>query len=241
MVDVLDEKGVSILPNGEVDASFGAEEIRGFKPAEFGTYTISIRGFAGGTGAFEIEFREGTAVSSSSLTAPGSEIVLTNELIGADPVRYRFAASAGETITAVVTPAGTLDVVLTVYDYESGEKLLEVDDAFGLETLTFTAPAGGGFYSLAVSGYGGGQGSYDINLTSGPYTLLELFNLTAVNGWLDETGFTDYAIDLQKGDILTLTAQPGDGFDLVLELMDADDRVLVSVDDGNRGQGETLT
>ncbi|MBE2201658.1 MAG: PPC domain-containing protein, partial [Anaerolinea sp.] len=237
VLDLLDENGVSLL-DGEVDETFsGAEAIRNFQPADYGLFIVAVRGFAGGAGAIEISLLEAGA-RQSRLTEPGSELLAQTTIEPDGRAVFRLVLESGGVVTAVVTPLDGIDVVIAIYDEEDA-LILEVDDAFGEETLLFIAPAAG-LYELEVRGFAGAGGSFDTMLLVTPDALLELYDGDLVNGWLDESGATDYAIELTAGQTLTVTAEPEEGFDLVIELQDIDERRLLDVDDGPRGGAETL-
>jgi hypothetical protein len=245
MVNLVDEDGFSLLLSGEVGGPFSPPEIRGFQPEDYSLLIITVRGFAESTGAFRLELREGTeagaagAIAASTQVGPGSELVMTGAIVDGAYGRYRFMAGIDSAIKATVTPLDGLDVVLEVYNFATDEKLLEVDNSFGVETLTFQPPALD-LYALEVSGYNGQEGRYEISLTASPDVLLELFSESTLYGWLDDTEEAEYVLDLRQGDQIVISAEPEEGFDLVLDLLDADDRQLASVDDGNRGELETL-
>ncbi len=237
VLDLLDENGVSLVGGGVDETFSGAEAIRGFQPSEYGLFTIEVRGFAGGTGAFEISLLESTT-PQSQLSEPGSELLATASMSPDGRVIFQFAAEEGGLVTAVVSPLEGLDVVLGIYD-EADTLLLEVNEAFDEETIFFIAPADG-MYQLEVRGFAGAGGSFNISLFATPNVILELFDGDELNAWLDDSGKTNYVIELAAGDTLSVTAQPEDGFDLVIELQDGNEWRLQDVDDGPRGGAETL-
>lgn len=56
-IDVIDEAGQSILPDGEAAGQPGAVETLDVLFPEFGNYTITVRGLDGSTGSFELAIR----------------------------------------------------------------------------------------------------------------------------------------------------------------------------------------
>jgi hypothetical protein len=176
--------------------------------------------------------------AADRLAEPGHRLVLTDTLAVDDEHVYELTASAGQMITAVVTPLDDLDVVLELYDIDD-ELLLQVDDFFGEEVLEFTIEDTG-YYALAVRGYAGQAGDYTIDLLTSEDVLLFLVNEDEVVSLLGEAAELEYALVLNEGDTLTAVALPESGLDIVLELYDADDNLLLDTDIGFSGESETL-
>jgi hypothetical protein len=181
---------------------------------------------------------DGDPDAADRLAEPGHRLVLTDTLAVDDEHIYEFTASAGQMITAVVTPFGDLDVVLELYDIDD-ELLLQVDDFFGEEVLEFTIEDTG-YYALAVRGYAGQGGDYTIDLLTSEDVILFLVNEDEVVSLLGEAAELEYALVLNAGDTLTAVALPETGLDIVLELYDADDNLLLDTDIGFSGESETL-
>jgi hypothetical protein len=236
VIDVLDAEGNSILP-GEVDQSFGREEIRNLVLEETGGYFIAVRGFAGETGSFEITLEEADDVSA--LTGPGMEIFVMRQFEAGGSDWFLFSAEAGTTLTAVVDPLGDLDAVVSIVDYDTDEVLLEVDFSFGQETLTFE-PDDTRLYYLVIEGYSGEAGEYYMTVTLSPGILFELVDGALVYGWYDEESRHEFVVFLDEGQTLYVDIDP-DGFDVVAEVTDLDDVVLTRMDDGFSGDPEMLT
>jgi hypothetical protein len=176
--------------------------------------------------------------AADRLAAPGHRLVLTDTLAIEEEHIYEFTASAGQTISAVVTPLDELDVVLELFDTED-ELLLLVDVSFGQEVLEFTIEETG-YYALVVRGYAGQGGDYTIDLVTSEDVILFLVDGDEVVSLLGETAELEYALVLNAGDTLTAVALPERNLDIVLELYDADDNLLLDTDVGFSGESETI-
>ncbi len=239
ILDLVDVDGVSLL-DMQVDETFygGTEIIHAFQPAESGLFIVMVRGFAGGTGAFELLLREAADESESRLQGPGSELLATVTLESEQGILFYFIAAEGSEIDFLVSPYDDLDVVLAIYG-EDENLLKEVDDSWGEESLVFIAPKAG-TYALEVRGYAGASGTFDLSLVASPDVVLDLYDGDLVNGWLDDSGKRDYVIALEAGQALVVTAEPEAEFDLVIELRDENGQRLLDMDDSPRGGTETL-
>jgi hypothetical protein len=167
IVNVIDPIGMSVLPNGAVDEYAGTEYIRGAVLPADGQYLIMIWGFAGTTGPYELEL-------SLSHDGRHSHSLLAAHALPADASQaHYFRAEAGSVINAFVNPDFEFDAVVGIFDIED-KRLLEVDERYGLEMLSWTAPQSGSYY-LQVVGYDEGvAGGYELVLTADPAVQLGL-------------------------------------------------------------------
>jgi hypothetical protein len=235
VVDVLDSSGASILPDGELDDSFDVEYIRVLRLPADDQYVISIRGFAGNTGDYEVSL----ALANSGL--PGSFVFAADTLDAAEDEHFfPFTAVANEVITAQVNPEPEVDVVVSVYNDDTDELLDEVDLSTGFEELVFTVPADGNYY-FAVKGFDGSTGAYEVTLLGSDAVIFELAFGDSVIGRLGESGYIDYLFSGVTGDTIVLTAETADALDLTLAIQDLDDNVLAEMDDNGSAAAETLT
>jgi hypothetical protein len=173
------------------------------------------------------------------LAEPGHRLVVTDTLAVEGEHFYEFTALEGAAITAVVTPLDDLDVVLEIYD-EEDDLLLQVDDFFGEEMVTFIA-ADTGYYVLVVRGYAGQGGDYTIDLLADEDVTLFLVDGDEVISLLGEAARLEYAIILDAGETLTAVALPEPFLDIVVEIYDVDDDLLLDTDIGFSGESETLS
>lgn len=236
VVDVLDTSGVSILQEGAVDDSFDVERIRALELPASGEYAVTVQGFEDATGEFEL------LVDLANGGQIGSVVTASDTIEEADEDHaFPFTALAGELVTAVVDPEAEFDVVLEVYNEDTDELLLEVDDTTGFEELAFEVPEDGNYY-FAVSGFEGATGTYDITLLGPPTVLLELAFGDTVRGQFGEDNFIEYWFSPLVDDTIVIKAVALDEeTDIVLEILDVDDNVVAEIDDNFSGEGEELS
>ncbi|MCA9979511.1 MAG: PPC domain-containing protein, partial [Anaerolineales bacterium] len=239
VLDLLDEAGNSLL-DSEIDDNFSGESetIGNFQPSEAGVFVVVVRGYAGGTGAFDLSLVE-AGTQTSTLNEAGTELVVTASVEADGAVVFPFSAASGQAVTAVVTPLGEMDAVLRILDGDENV-LDEVDAAFGEETITFTAPETA-VYTLEVTEFSGAEGAFDMRLTAPAGVLLELYDGDFLFGWLDESGLADHFVNLTAEQTLVVTAVPEGELDIVLELQDVDEQALLQVDDSFGAETLTFT
>jgi hypothetical protein len=235
VVDVLGGNGRSILTDGPLDASFDTEYIRVLQLPGSSAYTISISGFEGATGDYELTL----ALSNGGL--PGSIIFAADVLAEEEEGHaFPFTAPAGEIVTISVDPAGELDVVVQVYNDDNDELLEEADRTFGFEEIVFVVPDDGNYY-FQVVGFEGGTGDYDVTLLGSDAVLFELAIDDIVIGRLGAGSFIEYIYGGTAGETIEVSVDTDDELDLVISIVDADDNILVEVDETLSGEGELLS
>jgi hypothetical protein len=240
VVDLQDEFGLSLLPGGPVDQSFGTERITNFRLPHTGDYFIVVRGYAGSAGEYSVALSRGGIVG---IDLPGSTLVITPTLAEDGQHAYPFEAAAGAILELIVEPEGDLDVVLEIYrDFggEDDELIVSVDHSFGTEELEFEVPEDGNYYVL-VRGFAGEAGTYELTMTAGVDIIFELAVRDLVYGYVGEEGYLDYMINGRDGESVTLTVESGEELDAVIEIVDLEGTIVAAVDDGFTGEAETLT
>jgi serine/threonine-protein kinase len=241
ILDILDQEGDSILDNGEVDESFGAEQIQGLRLPYTGDYYISIRGFENSAGDYELTIINSDAVAED--VEPGTFLFVSDtiENDGFSHVFPFYAISAGTMVTAYVEPLGELDVVLSIYNRETEELLEEVDDSFGDEILSFIVPFSSNYY-FNLTGYDDSTGDYDITLFGPPSINFMLAPGDELVSQFDEATLIDYLYTTDQTETITILVEPDSDLDLVLEIIDRDSgNTLILIDDGLSGEPEELT
>jgi hypothetical protein len=167
IVDVIDATGLSVLPNGAVDEYVGTEYVRGAVLPADGEYLVMVWGFAGTTGPYEVE------LGLSHDGRYSHSLFAAHPLFPSETQEHAFTAEAGAILNAFVNPDFDFDAVVSIFDAE-GNRLLEVDERFGIEMLTWTAPENGDYY-LQVAGYEEEMaGGYELVLTADPTVQLAL-------------------------------------------------------------------
>jgi hypothetical protein len=166
-VNVIDPTGLSILPNGAVDEFYDTEYVRGAVLPADGEYLVMVWGFAGTTGPYEIE------LDLSHNGRYSHSLFAAQPLLPGQAKAHYFTAEAGARLNAFVNPDFDFDVVVRIFDDEDNQ-LLEVDERFGIEMLTWSAPAAGEYY-VQVTGYKEDEaGGYELVLTADPTVQLTL-------------------------------------------------------------------
>lgn len=245
IVDVLDESGSSILEDGAVDDSFSQEEISGLELAD-GSYTISVTGFGGSSGDFQLSLSTKAAATKAETIQPGD--VLLGSMDKSQAALYNFTGLAGETLTFVVTPDGELDVVLTLLDAE-GNELESLDGSFGEEILEFT-PEADGEYVLAVSSYDESAGTFTISLeiesgTSSNTTDISTLEIIPNDVLLTDEGSVaegevyEYTVTSPAYQPFSVVVLPNDAFDAIVTIYDSSGELLWE-QDFSFGQEEVL-
>ena len=167
VVDIIDPIGLSILPNGYVDEAYGTEYIRGAVLPTSGEYLILVWGYQDSTGPYELEL---------DLSHNGR---LSHTLFGQHPLpagqtkEHYFWAEAGDHLNAFVNPDFDFDLIVRLFD-DNDRRLLEVDDRFGIEMVSWTAPAAGRYYWQIVGYEEAVSSGYALVLTADPTVQLSV-------------------------------------------------------------------
>ena len=233
VVDVVDADGVSILPYGEVDESFSEETVVFDVPAD-GTYLVILHDFAGGGGTYNLVLTAGGTVGTPPVA--NGVILYTETISGVVPVdetvTHEFNGIAGDVINVVVTPTDDeLDAVVDIWDAD-GNSIIggEVDEEFDVETLSGIVLPADGTYFVAIRGFAGAGGAYELIYTEtdgsgqsatpmGDGTAIA-YNDDVSGEVVDATGNV-WSFMASKGDYVDVTIAPFDDFDVVVDLVDS--------------------
>jgi hypothetical protein len=241
VVDVLDADGKSVI-GGALDNSFDTETIEGFSFPAAGSYTILVKGFAGGTGDYTISVLEAGSGSTGSTggTAAGDLVIgepIEGALEGDETAFWTFSALADDLVNITVTPLDDdLDVVIDVVD-ANGDSLVgePTDVSFGTEFIPVVAIPEDGLYSVTVSSFDGTGGEYEVlvTFTNNGQTNTAFFATDELEAEDDEHAFPFNAL---AGDFVTMIADPVESeFDLVLSLYNDDTDELIDEVDASIG------
>ena len=228
VVDVLDESGSSILPNGEVDQAFGTEEVLDVAIPASGNYTIVVRGFADATGNYQLTLAEaGTAVAPPVTGGEGEPIAYGSFVSGAvdgasSVVSYTFAGAEDDVVGMVITPFGDFDAVIDVVD-GAGNSLLsrERDASFGSENVIVALPAEG-VYTINVYGFEGSTGSFDMQLGF-PLTNVVIASADTLDPEDEGEGHSFPFTALREGDMVGIYAEPAEDLDIAIQVRKGDE------------------
>jgi hypothetical protein len=242
VVDVLSASGKSVLPNGEVDDAFGVEELRGVVIPVAGTYTIAVRGFAGGTGSFSLLVRPG----SGAQTPPAGEIIAYGEtgsgaLTGTSTQSWSFFAEKGDIVDVTVIPLNDdLDVVVDVLDsfgfsiLENGEQ----DQSFNTEYIRVLFIEEEGFYTVAVRGFSGSTGSYEVLVDESLGRLPGSIIFAADT--MEEGEEHAFPFTADAGETVRIYVWPDFGTDVMVSLYNDDTDELIDEVDNTTGYEELV-
>lgn len=228
VVDVVDESGNSILPNGEVDSSFGMEEVLDVAIPATGNYTIIVRGFADDTGNYTLSLVEaGTAVVTSPVVGGDGEPIAYGDFVsgavdGSAPVAsYSFAGAADDIVGMIITPFGELDAVVDVVDASGGSLLSrERDASFGPENVIVALPADG-VYTINIYGFDGSTGSFDLQMGF-PLTNVVIAASDTLEAEDEGEGHSFPFTTLRAGDMVGIYVEPSEDLDLAIQVRQGD-------------------
>ncbi|MEJ2746658.1 MAG: hypothetical protein P8183_01880 [Anaerolineae bacterium] len=230
--DLLDENGDSVL-DIEVDESFGLEELRDFTLPASGTYTISIYGYDGAVGDYEVTLAEAGSLTASTGTIRIGETA-SGSIVSANSDTWVFTGKAGDFVDITVTPFDEFDLVVDVLDPD-GVSLLDegpVDDSFDTEFIRVLPLPVSGDYTIVVSGYEDEVGDYEVNvsLSNGGQPGSILFASDTLEEAETEDGHA-FPFTALAGEVVTFQVDPEFGFDVVIEIVNDDtDESLDEID-----------
>lgn len=235
VLDILDPDGLTIV-DGPIDFSFDTEFIRTQELFEDGFYTIVVEGYEGQTGDFEL------TLAQVNDGLPGNILFafdVLDESETASGHAFPFTAFDGEVVTAYLDPLD-FDAMIEVYNDDTDELLLVIDDTTGFEEVVFNVPEFANYY-FNIVGFEGEFGEYNFTMITSDLVLMELAFGDEVVGKFNEDGVMEYAFNGAAGDTLEITAFTNDDVDLVIEILDEDDNIVGSADVELNGGTEVLT
>ncbi|MBI1258280.1 MAG: hypothetical protein GC204_12475 [Chloroflexi bacterium] len=261
-VSLLDSSGTEVASNDDhdsVDSSLGPydSQIPDFTIPKTDTYTVSISGFAGIGGTFDLTVQPGGgAVLNTNPTppplnptdtAPQDTQVIQGTVQPGDTYTYNLQANAGDVYTITVqSKTQDFDPSVSIYlnnsyvidndDYGSSDPALQSTDA-RIYNWIFQET---GDYEIDVRGYQSSGGDFTMTLnrvaTGAPYgSPIEQVDL----GSLTSGETYSYNFDAEEGDWVTITVRTlTNGFDPYVSLLDGDGTVLLNNDDNGSGYGD---
>jgi hypothetical protein len=230
VIDILNSSGESVL-DGELDLEFDTETLEAFVLPATDTYTIIVRGFASGTGDYQLTLLEtGSTVTASPA---GDRESITGSVAGDEANVVTFNALAGEILTISVIPLSEdLDVVAEVLD-NTGKSMFEdpTDASIDTEIIPFVYIPEDGVYSVSVTSYDGTPGDFEVQvvLSNNGETNNIVFTSNSLDT-ADETHiFPFYGL---SGDSVSILVEPLEiEFDLVLGIYEyTTDELIEEVD-----------
>jgi hypothetical protein len=251
-VSLLDSSGAEVASNDDsTDPSLGPydSQIPDFTIPKTDTYTISISGFAGIGGTFDLTVVPGGSsvpntnptpqpANPTDIPAPTTQVIQGSVKEG-DIYTYDLQVNAGDVYTITVqSTTQDFDPVVSIYldnkyvidndDYSSSDPTLQSTDSRIYDWIFQEA----GKYEIDVRGYQSKAGSFTLTLdpvaTGAPTGLPdEHVELGSV-----KSGDTySYNFDAKEGDWVTITVRSlSTGFDPYVSLLSADGTVLLNND-----------
>ncbi len=235
--DLLDESGSSVLDT-EIDESFGLEELRGFTLPASGNYTISVRGFAGAVGDYEITLAEAGSLSGTADSISYGE-TLAGSVLSQEGSAWSFEGNGGDFVDITVFPIDPsededFDLVVDVLD-SSGFSLLDegpIDDSFDTEFIRTLRLPEDDIYTIVVTGFEDEFGDYDIALVLSPG---QPGSIIFAADTLEESESAEghaFPFTALAGEVVSFYVNPEFGFDVVIEIVNDDtDEVIEAIDD----------
>ena len=261
-VSLLDSSGAEVASNDDhdsTDSSLGPydSQIPNFTIPKTDTYTISISGFAGIGGKFDL-----TVVAGGGSTVPNTNPtpaanpteaptqtsqVIQGSVNQGDTYTYNFQANAGDVYTITVqSSTQDFDPSIAIYldnkyvidndDYGSSDPTLQSTDSRIYNWIVQES----GKYEFDIRGYQSKAGSFTLTIdpvatgapTGLPDEQVELGSIKSGDTY-------SYNFDAQAGDWVTITARGlSTGFDPYLSLLSADGTVLLNNDNNGTSYGD---
>ncbi|MEO8392040.1 MAG: hypothetical protein ABI700_03520 [Chloroflexota bacterium] len=262
-VSLLDSTGAEVASNDDHDSTDPAlgpydSQILDFSIPKTDTYTVSISGFAGIGGTFDLTIGPGgegdgnnvnptpAPIQPTAVSGEGPKVV-QGTVAGGDTYTYDLQVTAGDVYTITVQ-SKTQDFDPKVSIYLGSDYVIDNDD-FGSSDPTLQSTDAriynwifdkDGKYELDISGYQNTGGDFTLTLdrvaTGAPYGAaddqVELGSVAS-----SDTYSTNF--DAQEGDWVTITVRTlTTGFDPYVSLLDGDGTVLLNNDDNGSSYGD---
>jgi hypothetical protein len=233
VVDVRDERGQSLLPDGPVDNSFGTEEVRQVAiPTDGETYVV-IAGYGASGGSYELYLTPSGVVSGPVAGNIDYGQLVRGRLESDDDFDlWRFTGRAGDVFDVTVQPLpDNLDVIVNVID-PIGMSVLSngaVDEFADTEYIRGAVLPADGEYLIMIWGFAGTTGPYELELSLS-HDGRTSHSLLAAQPLAAAASQTHY-FWAEVGALLNVYANPDFNFDVVVRIFDAEDNELLAVDE----------
>ena len=227
VVDVVNEAGESILPNGPIDDNFGTEEILGLAIPESGSYYIIVTGFSSSDeGEYVLTFNEAGAAATGSTT---EGLSISGDLAYGDSINgsittedvapaFTFAGSTGDIARVLVDPEGELDVVVDIVDADGASLVFAGNDnSFGLEVVAAQIPVDGEYAVLVTPFDEGAVGDFELVL-EGPAG-----STVFASDTLEDVGEEHaFPFTAEEDELVFITVEPEGELDVVVRIFNED-------------------
>lgn len=214
-----------------------------------GLYVIEIGEFFNAPGGYTMSL----TLAREPLFGGGGEIqigqTLESTLAPKAVHNWIFTGSAGELLTAVLTPQDQFDAILELYGPD-GRQLISLDEGYSGDAELFSGvelPLTGQ-YTLVVSSFAGDGGRYALSLDAGGDDTANFYDAgDLAYGERQQETFQPYEAHVwfftgQAGDNIAVQVTPlDDNLDLDVWLLDAAANRLAAQDAAQSGGAETMT
>ncbi len=150
-----------------------------YTPTTGGTYYITVSGYGGTTGSFQLEamgnasqtgdFVVGAASTSASVSVSGTvwgHIDTADSVGGSDSDWYNVRLVAGATYRVDLSGDSNLDGILNLYDTDGTSTLADADASYqGGSEYFYYSPSTTGDYYIAVDGWGSTIGDFWLSVS----------------------------------------------------------------------------
>ncbi len=244
VIDVLDADGQSLI-GGEMDSSFGEETVTDIVLPASGQYFVAVRGYEGSMGDYELLVSSGSG-GSGAITPPAGDVlgfgeVGTGTLADAGTQTWSFFAEAGDVVDVTVAPLDEdFDVVVDVLD-SVGFSILdegEQDNSFDTEYIRVLFIEEEGYYTVAVRGYEGATGNYEVLVDESLGRLPGSIVFAADT--LEEGEEHAFPFTAGEGETVRIYVKPDFGTDVVVGLYNDDTDELIEEVDNTTGFEELI-
>lgn len=167
--------------------------------------------------------------------------------------RYNFIGFADEVVNITVTPnEEDFDLVVDVVD-ANDESIIDggyVDASFGEEVVEGLVIPDNGDYYIVVTGFAGSVGTFSINIEqvegadagsdtiTAPVATGVLAVDEAAEGVVTEEANSSWVFSANEGDVVSIVVTPEEGFDLVVDVVDANGASILPTGEVDSSFGE---
>lgn len=174
ILDVYDACGGTLVASN--DDSCGLQSELSFTSDGVTTYAISVRGFNGATGNYDINIACNSSLVPTNNDCLSAEAIDCNDTVigttvaasdsdanGNLDVWYSYTGTVvGDNVTASLCGSG-FDTIITVFDACGGTEVTSNDDSCGLQSEVSWASDGVTTYLIRVEGFNGASGDYELS------------------------------------------------------------------------------
>ena len=194
-------------PNGEAEAVV-------VPASEAGLHQVTVRGFGGSAGGFELSVRPidvmALAVGESKAGSISEEVPVS---------AFAVDLPAGQAGVVEVVPDETLDAALEVTDV-MGRSRWAVAGLDGATEAVVVPASEAGSHQITVRGFGGSSGDFELSVRPVEVVLLTVGE-SGAGSISEEASVAAFAVDVPAGQAVVIEVVPDDNFDAILTVTDS--------------------